>query len=137
MIQRMTKGVNGHEKEYVVRVKRELTDEFLRRMSEGVWLEELGVSTRPCRVQQSGKHTFHIILTQGLNRQIRRMCQALSMEVAALKRIRVVNITLDGLRPGEYRVIEGEEREALYRICQEPEREIGRKPEKSTESRKD
>lgn len=125
LIQRMMKGANGHEKEYVVRVKQELTDSFLKRLAAGIWLPELGVTTRPCRVRQSGKYTFHIILTQGLNRQIRRMCQALSVDVVSLKRVRVINITLDGLRPGEYRLIEGEERDALYEASRKQVRAEG------------
>lgn len=123
LIQRMMKGSGGHEKEYIVRTRQEITQTFLERMAAGVYLKELGVKTRPCRLEQKGKYTFHIILTQGLNRQIRRMCKALSVDVVSLKRIRVLNITADGLKPGEYREIKGEERDALYRAA-ETAREI-------------
>lgn len=115
LIQRMMKGSHGHEKEYVVRTRQEVTERFLERMAAGIFLSELGVTTRPCRVMKKGRYTFHIILTQGLNRQIRRMCRALSVDVVSLRRIRVMHITLDGLRPGEYRILEGEELETLYR----------------------
>lgn len=115
LIQRMMKGSNGHEKEYVVRTRQPVTQDFLSRMAAGVWLPQLHVKTRPCRTEKKGTYTFHITLTQGLNRQIRRMCRALSMDVVHLKRIRVMHITLSGLKPGEYRRLEGEELERLCR----------------------
>ena len=115
LIQRMMKGSGGHEKEYAVRIRQEVTQAFLDRMAAGIMLPELHVKTRPCRVIKKGNDTFHIILTQGLNRQIRRMCRALSVDVVSLKRIRVMNITLDGLRPGAYRIVQGEELKTLYR----------------------
>ena len=115
LIQRMMKGANGHEKEYLVKVDRELTEEFLTKMAQGVYLRELDATTRPCTLKRIGKYTFQITLTQGLNRQIRRMCRALSVDVVSLKRIRVMNITLDGLRPGAYRIVQGEELKTLYR----------------------
>lgn len=114
LIQAMMKGSNGHEKEYIVRVDKELTDEFVREMSEGVWLKELSVRTRPCEVIRLGKYTFQIILTQGVNRQIRRMAAALGYEVKTLKRVRVVNIELANLKKGEYRQVSGEELRMLY-----------------------
>lgn len=115
LIQKMMKASRGHEKEYIVRVKRELTEQFLQKMSEGVYLKELERTTRPCKVVKEGKYTFRIVLTQGLNRQIRRMCTALGQEVVALKRIRVLNIDLKGLKTGEYREVTGEELKELYR----------------------
>ncbi|WWR14839.1 pseudouridine synthase [Lachnospiraceae bacterium JLR.KK008] len=118
LIQRMMKGSAGHEKEYIVKTKQEITEAFLQKMAEGVYLRELDVTTRPCHIAQKGKYTFHIILTQGLNRQIRRMCRELSVDVVSLKRIRVINITLDGLQPGEYRKISGEEKATLYRAAE-------------------
>lgn len=118
LIQRMMKGSAGHEKEYVVKTKQEITEAFLEKMAAGVYLKELDVKTRPCRVERKGKYTFHIVLTQGLNRQIRRMCRELSVDVVSLKRIRVINITLDGLKPGQYRKISGEEKTALYRAAE-------------------
>ena len=117
LIQRMMRGENRHEKEYVVKVDREITDAFLGKMSQGVYLKELNQTTRSCAVEGVGKYTFRIILTQGLNRQIRRMCESLGYKVKALTRIRVVNIELAGLKSGAYRELEGEELAALYHLC--------------------
>ena len=117
LIQHMMKGSEGHEKEYVVRIKQEVTKEFMEKMSAGVYLKDLGVKTLPCRIEKRGRYLFYIVLTQGLNRQIRRMCRELSVNVFSLKRIRVLNITLDGLRPGEYREITGKEKADLYRAA--------------------
>lgn len=118
LIQKMMKASRGHEKEYIVKVKRELTDQFLQKLSEGVYLKELERTTRPCKVEKEGKYTFRIVLTQGLNRQIRRMCTALGQEVTALKRIRVLNIELKGLKYGAYREVSGEELAELYRLAE-------------------
>lgn len=115
LIQRMMKGANGHEKEYLVRTRQEITQDFLDKMAAGVYLPDLEVQTRPCRIEKKGRHTFCITLTQGLNRQIRRMCRVLLVDVVFLKRIRVMNITLGGLNPGAYRVVGGEELARLYR----------------------
>lgn len=114
LIQEMMKGSNGHEKEYVVRVDKEITEKFVQEMQKGVWLEELSVRTKPCEVMKLGKYTFKIILTQGVNRQIRRMAKALGYEVRALKRIRVVNVELANLKNGEFRQVLGEELQMLY-----------------------
>jgi 23S rRNA pseudouridine2604 synthase len=84
-------------------------------MAEGIWLSRLGVRTRPCRIERTGKNAFRIILTQGLNRQIRRMCGAVGAEVVRLKRVRVLNVLLGDMRPGEQRQIRGRELETLYR----------------------
>lgn len=117
LIQDMMRGANGHEKEYVVKVDKELTEEFCDNMQQGIYLPELERTTRPCKVIPEGKYTFRIILTQGLNRQIRRMCEALGYQVKKLKRERVVNIELGDLEPGEYRELTGEEKRTLYQIC--------------------
>ena len=117
LIQQMMKGANGHEKEYTVKVNKEITQEFLDKMSQGVFLKELAQTTRPCKLKQIGKYTFQIILTQGLNRQIRRMCQEFGYQVTSLRRDRVVNIELNGLRSGRYRELQGEELAQLYRLC--------------------
>ena len=98
---------NRHEKEYFVTVNKPVDEEFVRRMSKGVPI--LDTVTRPCRVTKTGTFTFRIILTQGLNRQIRRMCQYLGYEVRKLKRIRIMNLTLDGIKEGEYREITDKE----------------------------
>lgn len=117
LIQRMMRGANRHEKEYVVRVDREYTDDFLVKMSQGVYLKELNETTRPCETAYIGKYTFGITLTQGLNRQIRRMCESLGYKVRSLTRIRVMNIELGGLKSGTYREVRGEELAMLYRMC--------------------
>ena len=117
LIQRMMRGANRHEKEYVVRVDREYTDDFLVKMSQGVYLKELNETTRPCLAERIGKYTFRIILTQGLNRQIRRMCENFGYKVKSLTRIRVMNIELAGIKSGTYRELKGEELTTLYRLC--------------------
>lgn len=119
LIERMMRGANGHEKEYVVKVDKELTEEFVKAMSGGLYLPELNRTTRPCQVTVEGKYTFRIVLTQGLNRQIRRMCEVLGYQVKSLKRVRVVNIKLGNLKPGEYRELCLEEQKELYRLCSE------------------
>ena len=118
LINGLMRAANYHEKEYVVRVNKPVTEEFLRRMSEGVFLKELDVRTRPCRTEQIGKFSFRIILTQGLNRQIRRMCRELGYQATGIKRIRVANILLGDMEPGEIRPLEKEELEALYRAVE-------------------
>lgn len=117
LIQRMMRGANRHEKEYVVKVDREYTDDFLVKLSQGVYLKELNETTRPCLVERIGRYTFRIILTQGLNRQIRRMCESFGYKVRTLTRIRVMNIELAGLKSGTYRELKGEELATLYRLC--------------------
>ena len=117
LINDMMRGANGHEKEYIVKVDKELTDEFQERMEQGIYLPELERITRPCKVTIEGKYTFRIVLTQGLNRQIRRMCEALGYQVNSLKRVRVVNVELGKLKPGEHRELTAEEKKTLYHIC--------------------
>ena len=117
LIDAMMRGANGHEKEYLVRVKSRITDADLERLRKGIRLKELNVTTRPCKVERLGDFTFRIILTQGLNRQIRRMCRAVGNEVKKLKRVRVLNIELGSMKPGEMREITGSEFEELYRIA--------------------
>lgn len=115
LIDAMMRGANQHEKEYVVKVDREVTEIFLQRMAGGIYLKELKAQTRSCEVEKMGKYTFRIVLTQGLNRQIRRMCNTLGYEVVQLKRTRVMNIVLDGLKPGAYRELNEQECMELYR----------------------
>jgi pseudouridine synthase len=97
----------GHEKEYYVRVNQKITDAFLHQMASGVPI--LDTVTKPCKVWKEDEKSFHIVLTQGLNRQIRRMCEALGYRVVLLRRDRVVNITLQGLVKGRYRELTGAE----------------------------
>lgn len=114
LIEGMMRGANRHEKEYVVKVRKEITNDFINRMSQGMYLKELKINTRACKVEKIGKFTFQIVLTQGVNRQIRRMCSELGYEVMSLKRVRVMNITLDTLKPGQFVEITGEKLKKLY-----------------------
>lgn len=87
------------------------------RMGNGVYLKELELTTRPCITEKIGKYTFRIVLTQGVNRQIRRMAGELGYRVAAIKRVRVVNIQLANLKPGEFRQVKNGELQVLYNLC--------------------
>ena len=102
-----------HEKEYLVTVDQPFNAAFLKKMREGVELKELGMTTRPCQVEATGSKTFKIILTQGVNRQIRRMCGELGYRVVTLKRIRIMNIHLGKLNTGDYRKVTPKEWEEL------------------------
>lgn len=114
LVNKMMRSANGHEKEYVVKVNKKLTEEFLKGMSGKVPLEEINAVTKPSKITKVDDYTFKMILTQGLNRQIRRMCQYFGYRVVALKRIRVMNIKLGDLKKGEYRdVTEKESRELM------------------------
>ena len=107
LVNRIMRAGNYHEKEYLVTVNKEITEDFLKGMRGGVPI--LDTVTRPCTVKKTGRRSFQIILTQGLNRQIRRMCEYFGYQVQTLKRVRIMNLTLDGLDPGEYREIRKEE----------------------------
>lgn len=117
MANQIMRSRNGHEKEYLVTIDKEITKDFLKQMASGVPI--LDTVTRPCRVEQTGKKSFRIVLTQGLNRQIRRMCEYLGCRVVTLKRIRVMNIRLDGLKAGQYREVTREEKRELDRMLAE------------------
>lgn len=116
IVNRMMRAGNFHEKEYIVKVNNIITDDFVKRMSAGVYLEELEQTTRPCKVKKINDYEFRIILTQGLNRQIRRMCQALGYRVIKLKRVRIMNLKLDGLKVGQWRDVTPEELKELKRL---------------------
>lgn len=117
LIQGMMRGENRHEKEYLVKVDREITADFLARMSKGIYLRDLDVKTRECTAEKVGKYTFRVVLTQGVNKQIRRMCAACGYQVKNLKRTRVMHITLGDLKPGEYVELKSEDVARLYRDC--------------------
>ena len=117
LIDAMMRGANRHEKEYIVKVSKEWTDEALSNMRSGVYLDELEVTTRPCEIEKLGPNTIRMVLTQGLNRQIRRMCKTQGYEVASLKRVRVINIELGDLKSGEYRELTQDEIARLYEKC--------------------
>jgi len=107
IVNRVLRAAGGHEKEYEVQIDRPVTPEFVRRMSEGVPI--LDTVTLPCRVRRTGERSFNIILVQGLNRQIRRMCEALGANVTHLRRIRIMNLRLGRLQPGQWRELTGAE----------------------------
>ena len=117
LVNRIMRAGNYHEKEYEVTVDKKITETFIRKMSSGVPI--LGTVTRPCTVYKTSDKSFSIILTQGLNRQIRRMCEYLGYHVCTLKRIRIMNLTLDGLKCGEYREICGDEWKKLNELIRD------------------
>lgn len=125
LINGMMRARYAHEKEYKVRVNKEVTPEFIEKMSRGVHIRDkeknLDAVTRPCTVKKTGKYTFSIILTQGLNRQIRRMCEALGYNVDVLKRIRIMNVELGDLKPGQIRELTEQELKELYGTVKERE----------------
>lgn len=111
LVNKIMRAGNYHEKEYLVSVNKPVTEEFCRKMSCGVAI--LDTVTRPCKVEKTGEKSFRIILTQGLNRQIRRMCETLGYRVLTLQRVRIMNIRLGSLKEGTWRSIEGKERKEL------------------------
>lgn len=111
----LLRAANYHEKEYIVKVNKDIDDAFINKMANGIYLYELKTKTRKCKVKKLNKNTFSIVLTQGLNRQIRRMCLACGMKVQKLDRVRIVNIKLDGLAIGDYRNLSDEEVKKLYK----------------------
>ena len=121
IINKMMRAGNQHEKEYKVTVNKPVTKEFIEKMAEGVPI--LDTVTRKCKVEMLGKYKFRIILTQGLNRQIRRMCEYLGYKVTRLERIRVMNITLGELKPGEYRKVTEAEIQKLYELIKDSSNE--------------
>lgn len=123
LINQMMRASNYHEKEYEVTVDRPFNDRFLKDMAAGVYLKELEVTTRPCVVERLGKKKFKIILTQGLNRQIRRMCKEFGYHVQELKRVRIMNIRLGHLKTGTWRNVTEDELAELYRCLEDAQME--------------
>lgn len=113
IVNRLLRASGGHEKEYEVEIDRPVTAEFAQRMMAGVPI--LDTVTLPCRLRKTGARSFNIVLVQGLNRQIRRMCQALSANVTHLRRVRIMNLKLGGLRPGEWRELTPDELKELMK----------------------
>ncbi|MDC0705662.1 23S rRNA pseudouridine(2604) synthase RluF [Priestia sp. AB] len=113
IINEILRAENKHEKEYIVAVDKPITPEFIKNMSEGVKI--LSTKTLPCKVTQLSKYEFQIILTQGLNRQIRRMCEVLGYEVYRLQRTRIMNIHLNNLPVGQWRDLTKKERTQLFK----------------------
>lgn len=114
IVNKILRSENNHEKEYIVTVNKPIDDEFIKAMSSGV--EILGRKTKPCKVYKLDKNTFRIILTQGMNRQIRRMCQALGYRVLKLKRTRIMNINLGLLKVGHWRNLTKKELDTLMKL---------------------
>ncbi len=112
----MMHGAGGHEKEYLVEVDHPLTQDAVRKMEQGMYLKEIDRTTLPCRITDVQGGCFHIVLTQGLNRQIRRMCLSCGYRVKKLVRLRVMNISIDGLKPGQIRKLTEPEVIALKEI---------------------
>jgi len=113
IVNKILRARNNHEKEYIVYVNKKINADFVRKMSQGIPI--LDTVTRPCKIKKIGENCFKIILTQGLNRQIRRMCEYLGFKVTKLKRIRIMNIKLD-MKVGEYRNLSTAELEELHKL---------------------
>ena len=113
LVNKIMRAGNYHEKEYLVTVNKQVDSDFVKKMSSGIPI--LDTITRPCFVEKTGRNSFRIILTQGLNRQIRRMCEYLGYQVLSLKRVRIMELTIDGLKEGEYREATQEEWKKLER----------------------
>ena len=116
LIEAMMKGSHRHEKEYIVTVKHDITAQFLAEMANGVYLKDLHIKTRNCRVKKLSIDSFSIILTQGVNKQIKRMCRECGNTVSSIKRVRIMNIELGDLAENEWREIKGEEKRRLYEL---------------------
>jgi len=132
IVNKILRAGNEHEKEYIVTVDKTLTDAVIQGMAAGVPM--LGVMTKKCKVVQEGTFTFRIILIQGLNRQIRRMCEHFGYEVTKLERVRIMNISLKGLPPGEWRDLSESEMSSIYSMIEDSSSEAEIKPkQKSTQ----
>lgn len=142
IVNRMMRAGNRHEKEYLVTVNKPVTDALIRGLAGGVPLVELNTTTRKCRVEETGKRQFKIILTQGLNRQIRRMCEYFGYRVEKLVRTRIMNIELGNLKSGAYREVTKEEYSQLLELIKNssnttviPERDGGNHDSRRTNKR--
>jgi pseudouridine synthase len=129
IVNKILRAENAHDKEYLVTVNKNIGQGFVDKMSAGVPI--LGTVTKPCKVNQQGKSTFKITLTQGLNRQIRRMCEYLGYEVLSLKRLRIMNIELGKLRSGQWRKLTRPEMDILKSAIADSSSETSRKPKRS------
>jgi 23S rRNA pseudouridine2604 synthase len=114
LVNKILRAGNNHEKEYVVTVNKPITDSFIASMAKGVPV--LGVMTKKCKVKQESTFVFRIILIQGLNRQIRRMCEHFGFEVTKLERVRIMNVSLKGIPVGEWRELTNEEQTEIYNL---------------------
>ncbi|WP_408030710.1 23S rRNA pseudouridine(2604) synthase RluF [Tenacibaculum xiamenense] len=114
IVNKILRAGNNHEKEYIVTVDKPFDERFIQRMSNGVPI--LGTVTKKCKVERINNKTFRIVLVQGLNRQIRRMCEYLGFEVKKLKRTRIMNVTIGNLKTGEWRELSKSEMEQINRL---------------------
>jgi 23S rRNA pseudouridine2604 synthase len=130
LVNKILRAGNNHEKEYVVTVNKPLTEEALKGMSGGVPM--LGVNTRKCKIVQEAPNRFRVILIQGLNRQIRRMCEHFGYEVIKLERVRIMNIDLKGLPLGDWRELTDKEMETIYSMIEDSTSEHLKNPKKAT-----
>ncbi|WP_206154808.1 23S rRNA pseudouridine(2604) synthase RluF [Clostridium muellerianum] len=114
IVNKILRAGNNHEKEYIVTLDKCITNSFLKEMASGVSI--LNTVTKPCKVYKEGSHVFRIILTQGLNRQIRRMCETLGYNVLNLKRIRIMNVTLKDIPIGKWRYLTSDELKTINKL---------------------
>ena len=121
IVNKILRASNNHEKEYIVTVDIPISQTFIERMSGGIYIEDLDKRTKKCKVKKIDKYTFSIILTQGLNRQIRRMCEYLNYEVQTLKRVRIMNVKLD-ISSGQYRELTKEEFKDLTELISDSDK---------------
>ena len=135
MVNKILRAGNNHEKEYVVTVNKPLTDAVVEGMANGVPM--LGVTTKKCKVVQEGVNIFRIILVQGLNRQIRRMCEYFGYEVTKLERVRIMNISLKGLPVGDWRDLTESEMKVIFSMIEESSSATHNKPKASEKKHTD
>lgn len=114
IVNKILRAGNNHEKEYIVSVNKKIDDQFIHKMSNGIPI--LGTVTKKCKVEKLSEKVFKIILVQGLNRQIRRMCEYLGYEVTKLKRTRIMNVTLGNLKPGDWRELTEDELKVINKM---------------------
>lgn len=122
LVNKILRAGNNHEKEYLVSVSKPVTDQFLESMSKGVPI--LGVMTKKCKIKKENANIFRITLVQGLNRQIRRMCEYFGYEVTKLERVRIMNISLKGLAIGDWRELDEQELTTLYQLIANSSSEV-------------
>lgn len=135
MVNKILRAGNNHEKEYVVTVNKALTDTVIEGMAAGVPM--LGVTTKKCKVVQEGSNKFRIILVQGLNRQIRRMCEHFGYEVTKLERVRIMNISLKGLPTGDWRDLTESELKTIYSMVEASSSEDVKKSKPNSTTKKE
>ena len=134
MVNKILRAGNNHEKEYVVTVNKPFNDTFIENMASGVPI--LGVTTKKCKVTAEGDRVFRIVLKQGLNRQIRRMCEHFGYEVTKLERVRIMNITVSGIPQGHWRDLTESEMEQIYRLTKESSSEVVKKTQSAAANKK-